>query len=36
MEQAIYWLVGAIGVPLIQWLKKTLKVKGKAAMWLTV
>ena len=36
MEQAIYWLAGGIGVPLIQWLKKTLKIEGKSAMWLTV
>ena len=36
MEQAINWLAGGIGVPLIQWLKKALKVEGKSAMWLTV
>lgn len=36
MEQAIYWLAGGIGVPLIQWLKKALKIEGKSAMWLTV
>lgn len=36
MEQAIYWLVGAIGVPLIQWIKTQFKLEGKAAVWLTV
>lgn len=36
MEQALYWLAGAVGVPVIQWLKKSLKVEGKSAMWLTV
>ena len=36
MEQAIYWLAGGIGVPLIQWLKNKLGVKGKAAVWLTL
>jgi hypothetical protein len=36
MEQAIYWLVGGIGMPLIQWLKKTFKLEGKGALWLTV
>jgi hypothetical protein len=36
MEQAIYWLVGGIGVPLIQWLKGALGLDGKNAMWLTV
>lgn len=36
MEQALYWLAGAIGVPLIQWLKNQLGIEGKAALWLTV
>ena len=36
MEQAIYWLVGGIGVPLIQWLKGILALDGEKAMWLTV
>jgi len=36
MDQAVYWLVGALGVPLINWLKKELRVAGKAAVWLTL
>jgi hypothetical protein len=36
MEQAVYWLVGGIGVPLIQWLKGALGLEGKGALWLTV
>lgn len=36
MEQAIYWLVGAVGSPLIQWLKKQYGLEGKAAVWLTL
>ena len=36
MEQAIYWLVGAIGVPLIQWLKGAINLDGEKAMCLTV
>jgi hypothetical protein len=36
MEQAIYWLVGGIGVPLIQWLKGALSLDGEKAMWLTL
>ena len=36
MEQIVYWLVGGIGVPLIQWLKGVLELEGKQAMWLTV
>lgn len=36
MEQAIYWLVGGIGVPLIQWIKTRFGLEGKAAVWLTV
>lgn len=36
MEQAIYWLVGGIGVPLIQWLKGAFTLDGDKAMWLTV
>lgn len=36
MEEAIYWLVGAVGVPLVQWLKQLIGVKGKSAVWLTV
>jgi hypothetical protein len=36
MEQALYWLVGAIGSPLIQWLKQQFGLEGKAAVWLTL
>jgi hypothetical protein len=36
MEQALYWLVGAVGSPLIQWLKGMFELEGKAAMWLTL
>ena len=36
MEQAIYWLVGAVGVPLINWLKAQFGLEGKAAVWLTL
>lgn len=36
MEQALYWLVGAIGSPLIQWLKMQFRLEGKAAVWLTL
>jgi hypothetical protein len=36
MEQALYWLVGAIGSPLIQWIKGKFGLEGKAAMWLTL
>lgn len=36
MEEALYWLVGAVGVPLVQWLKSILGAQGKSAVWLTV
>ena len=36
MEEAIYWLVGTLGVPLVQWLKQVVGVQGKSAVWLTV
>lgn len=36
MEQALYWLVGAVGSPLIQWLKEHFGLEGKAAVWLTL
>ena len=36
MEQAIYWLVGAVGVPLISWLKAQFNLSGKAAVWLAL
>lgn len=36
MEEALYWLVGAVGVPLVQWLKRILGAQGKNAVWLTV
>lgn len=35
MEQTIYWLTGALGVPLITWLKQVWNIKGKSAMGLT-
>lgn len=35
MEQALYWLTGALGVPLVNWLKVRLGLQGRAAMWLT-
>lgn len=36
MEQILYWLVGALGVPLVNMLKGWLGLQGKAAVWLTV
>ena len=36
MEQALHWLVGALGVPLINWIKGRLGISGKAAVWLTL
>ena len=36
MDQAVYWLVGALGVPLINWLKEAFGLVGKAAVWLTL
>ncbi|HKJ26666.1 MAG TPA: hypothetical protein VJ965_03425 [Anaerolineales bacterium] len=36
MEQALYWLAGAIGVPVIDWLKAQFGLSGKAAVWLTL
>ncbi|MCB2178541.1 hypothetical protein KQH61_03910 [bacterium] len=36
MEQAIYWLTGALGMPFINWLKKQWHLEGKSAMWLTL
>ena len=35
MEQIIFWLVGAFGVPVVNGLKKVFGVEGKAAVWLT-
>ena len=35
MEQVLYWLAGGLGVPLIQWLKGSLGVRGAGAVWLT-
>lgn len=35
MEQALYWLTGALGVPLVNWLKAYFGLQGRAAMWLT-
>ena len=36
MEQALYWLVGVIGVPVVERLKAAWGLEGKAALWLTV
>ena len=36
MEQAVHWLVGALGVPVINWLKRKFGLAGKGAMWLTL
>jgi len=36
MEQALHWLVGALGVPVINWIKGRLGLSGKAAVWLTL
>ena len=36
MEQALHWLVGALGVPLINWLKGRFGLSGRAAVWLTL
>ena len=36
MEQAVHWLVGALGVPVINWLKRKFGLAGKRAMWLTL
>ncbi|MCL4257682.1 MAG: hypothetical protein KJZ53_04025 [Anaerolineales bacterium] len=35
MEQALYWLTGALGVPVVNWLKARYGLQGRAAMWLT-
>jgi hypothetical protein len=35
MEQIMYWLVGGLGVPLVNGLKVAFGVQGKAAVWLT-
>lgn len=35
MEQALYWLTGALGVPLVNWLKTRYGLQGRRAMWLT-
>lgn len=36
MEQVLYWLVGAVGMPLIQVLKEALGWQGAKALLLTV
>ncbi|MDH5506410.1 MAG: hypothetical protein OEZ02_04250 [Anaerolineae bacterium] len=36
MEEVLYWLVGGVGVPLIQWLKDAVGASGKQAVWVTV
>lgn len=35
MEQIIFWLAGAFGVPLVNALKKAFGFEGKTAVWLT-
>lgn len=35
MEQIIFWLAGAFGVPVVNALKNALGLDGKAAVWLT-
>ncbi len=35
MEQVLYWLVGGVGVPLVNWIKQIFLLEGKAAMVLT-
>jgi hypothetical protein len=35
MEQIIFWMAGAFGVPLVNALKKAFGFEGKAAVWLT-
>ncbi|MBT3239367.1 MAG: hypothetical protein HON98_02565 [Chloroflexi bacterium] len=35
MEQVLYWLVGGVGVPLVNWIKQVFMLEGKAAMVLT-
>lgn len=34
MEQIIYWLVGGLGVPLVNAVKRAFGLEGKAAVWL--
>lgn len=34
MEQLLYWFVGGMGVPLIQYLKNEFGWRGKQAVWL--
>lgn len=36
MEEALYWLVGVVGVPLVNFLKSRLGWEGVQALWLTV
>ena len=36
MEDFLYWLVGGLGVPIINLLKGRFDLNGKAAMWLSV
>jgi len=35
VEQILFWLVGGLGVPLVNALKGRFGLEGKAAMWLT-
>jgi hypothetical protein len=36
MEEGLNWLVGAVGVPVIQWMKSQFNLEGRQAVWLTV
>lgn len=35
MEQIIFWLAGAFGVPLVNALKQAFGLQGRSAVWLT-
>ena len=35
MEQIIFWMAGAFGVPLVNVLKHLFGLQGRAAVWLT-
>jgi len=35
MEQIIFWMAGAFGVPLVNALKRAFGLQGRSAVWLT-
>ena len=35
-EQVILWAVGALGAPLIQWIKERFSISGKPALFLAL